>query len=45
MSQNTHTIIFYADTVGKLIAVGSVENVHVQGSIVPMRNIDILNAE
>ncbi|KAL0005882.1 hypothetical protein SO802_013443 [Lithocarpus litseifolius] len=33
------------DIIGKIVGVGAQENVHVQGSTVPMRNIDIMNPE
>ncbi|KAK7823504.1 hypothetical protein CFP56_035409 [Quercus suber] len=33
------------DIIGKIVGVGPLENVHVQGSTVPMRNIDIMNPE
>ena len=34
-----------ADIIGKIVRVGPLENVHVQGSTIPMRNIDIMNPE
>ena len=37
--------LFTADIIGKIVGVGPLENVHVQGSTVPMRNIDIMNPE
>ncbi|KAL0006996.1 hypothetical protein SO802_008498, partial [Lithocarpus litseifolius] len=33
------------DIIGKIVGVGPQENVHVQGSTIPMRNIDIMNPE